>query len=159
MATPLLGIPDLGTWTRQEIGYDDAWAAAVLEAASDLVRSAAQHPEWTAQTVPARARQICAHVAARTYLNPDSVSGEGGIGPIGGDRIVEELAKALHLTAAERDELEGMSPSGANGGGGGLWVQPINATPVEEGDVYLADDSGSDWMIPYLAADDLPALG
>lgn len=156
----LVTISELSAWARQEVGYDDAWAITVLEAASELVRSAAGQPTWERATAPARAKQICAHVAARTYLNPDSVSSEGNLGPLGGDRIVEELAKALHLTAAERDELGAMAPAGGGAGGrGGLWVQPINSTPLEGGDVYLADDSGSDWMIPYLAEDDIQALG
>jgi hypothetical protein len=154
----LLTIPELGVWAQQDVGYDDEWAAAVLDAASDVVRTAASQPTWTRDTAPVRARQIASHLAARSYKNPDSIVGEGALGPVGGDRFVEELAKALHLTAAEIEELGKLAPSTA-AGSGGLWIQPINATPVEDGDVYLADDSGSDWMIPYLAPDDIPALG
>lgn len=154
----LVSIPELGVWCRQEIGYDDEFAVAILEAASEVVRSAARHAEWTAKTVPARAKQICAHLAARSYLNPDSVVGEGSIGPLGGDRYVEALATALHLTAAEREELETMASAGS--ARGSLWIQPVGSNTLESPeDVYLPDHSGSDWMIPYLAPDDVRALG
>lgn len=160
----LLSIPDLSVWVvglgGSAIEVDDEFAQAMVEAASDAVRTAAKQPTWTASgetAAPSRAKQIASHLAARSYLNPTSIQGEGNLGPLGGDRFVEELAKALHLTEAERDELAGMAPSGSSGGG--LWIQPINATFVEDGDIYLPDSSGSDWQIPYLAVDDLPALG
>lgn len=157
----LLTIPDLRAWARNsEIADDDPWALIVIEAASDLVRETAQQPTWTRESAPPRARQIASHLAARSYSNPDSIEFEGATGPIGGDRRAEEFAKSLHLTEAERLELEGMWPAGSTGGGGGLWVQPVGGgIAAVDGDTYLADDSGSDWMIPYLAEDDIPALG
>jgi hypothetical protein len=154
----LLTISELAVWAQETIEPDDEWAAAVLEAASDVVRDAANQPTWLRTTAPPRARQIASHLAARSYKNPDSIVGEGNLGPVGGDRFVEELAKALHLTAAEREELGRLGPAGATAGKG-LWVQPFNATPYTAGDIYLPDDSGSDWQIPYLADGDLPALG
>jgi hypothetical protein len=159
-STMLLSVAELNVWlTGRAVVLDgDAFAEEILFAASEKVRSTAGQPTWTAATAPPRARQICAHLAARSYLNPDSISAEGGIGPLGGDRTVEELAKALHLTQAETDELQALAPRSAVGGS--LWIQPVNGgVPVDDGDVYLADDSGSDWMIPYLAEHDLPALG
>lgn len=156
----LLTVSDLAVWAQRDVAPDDAWALAVVEAASDVVRAAAQQPTWLKATAPARARQIASHLAARTFKNPDSVQREGNLGPLGGDAVVEELARAMHLTEAEKLELAGLAPAGAAGGGGGFWVQPTTGSEAAEpGDVYLADDSGSDWMIPYLHPDDLPALG
>lgn len=156
-AAPLLSLAELGIIARQEIAPDDGFAGFIIAAASEAVRAAAQQPTWTAETAPLRARQICGHLAARSYLNPDSVQYQGAIGPIGGDRIVEDLARALHLTDVERAELAAMSPSA--GQGGGLWIQPVGSTAQQRGDIYLPDDTGSDWWIPYLADDDFEALG
>lgn len=168
MTTPapaalLVSLSELAIWPGIGMIPEDArdFASYVLEAASEKVRLAAAQPGWTADSVPRRAKQIAWHLAARTYLNPDSVLAEGGVGPLGGDRTVEDMARALHLTSAEAEELALLAPEGSTAaGGGGLWIQPIDGgTQVSDGTIYLTDSSGSDWMIPYLSEDDLPALG
>lgn len=158
VAPLLVSVGELRVWARDpDIAEDDAFANEILYAASEAVRAAARQPTWDINSAPPRARQICAHLAARSYLNPDSVNREGSLGPIGGDSRVEEMAIALHLTEREMLELEGMRPTGSSGKG--LWVQPISMPGSELRDVYLRDDSGSDWAIPYLHPNDLPALG
>lgn len=152
----LLTIPELAAWAREPVGYDDPWAQLVIESASELVCTTARQPTWTRETAPARAKQIAGHLAARSFKNPDSIEFEGAVGPLGGDRRSEAVAVALHLTDAERAELERLSPGVA---GGGLWVQPMTSGTATAGDVYLRDSSGSDWMIAYLAEGDMQALG
>lgn len=159
VAPLLVSVGELRVWAREpEIADDDAFANEILYAASEAVRAAARQPTWDIATAPPRARQICAHLAARSFLNPDSIQREGNLGPVGGDSRVEEMSVALQLTERETAELEGMRPTGSNGRG--LWVQPVmSGVNGTVRDVYLPDDSGSDWMIPYLHPDDLPALG
>lgn len=147
----LLTVPELAVWARQEIAVDDPFALAVIAAASLKTRQVAGFPDWTAADVPPVAKMICTQLAKRTYLNPDSVIAEGGLGPIGGDRYVEDFARALEFTQAETDallDLVGGEPSGD----GRLWVQPTTRGPVEmvtagNATGYYFDDSGSDWAI------------
>lgn len=147
-SAPLLTMAELRTWTRREIADDDAFALAVIDAASLKVRQAASQPDWTIDTVVPAARLIAIQLAKRTYLNPDAVIAEGGIGPIGGDRYIEDFARTLELTDLEREDLEGMSPAAATAGNG-LWVQPMTRGDLESTEtVYYFDDSGSDWAIP-----------
>lgn len=151
----LLTLAEFSVWLTEDPENEDL-ANLMIEAASEAVMSAARQPTWTASgltAAPVRARHIAAHLAVRSYKNLDSVQAEGTVGPIGGDRIVEELAKALHLTDAERAELEAMAPVSA--GAGSLWILPTaSGTASTDGDVYLADNSGSDWHIPYAASGD-----
>lgn len=157
---PLLNLSDLAVWAREAIPPEDPWALAVIDAASWLVRNTAGFPLWTATDAPPRARQIASHVAARSYKNPDSVVTEGALGPLGGDRTVEELARALHLTDGERAELEAMRPEATGPSSGDLWIQPTGLDDsVASLDAYLSDTGGSDWLIPYLHEDDIQALG
>ncbi len=155
----LLTMRDLDAWvTTQEVDPGDEWGKICIAAASDKVRSTANQPTWTIATAPVRARQIAAHLASRSFVNPESISTDGALGPLGGDRRVEELSRALHLTAAEILELEGMSPAGGVGGGSSLWIQPIDGGGVlGEDTLYFGTDPASDWMLPYLSADDVAA--
>lgn len=157
----LLSINELSIWVQEDLDAGDLFARRMIEAASDRVRAAAGQPDWTVATAPVRARQIASHLAARSYKNPDSAQYQGALGPIGGDRIVQELAASLHLTEAETLELERLGgAAGGTGTGNGLWYQPLDGgATLSSGDVFLTDDSGTDWMIPYLAEDDVQALG
>lgn len=144
-ANDLLTLDDLAVWTRTEIADDDDWAPTVVEAASEVVRMAAGQPGWTMLSAPPRARQIAAHLAARSYLNPESVVREG-IGPLSEARA-ETLAQALHLTKTEQAELASMSPLALPGGlpgqsagrGGVLWVQPLHTSTPLEGDIVIGN--------------------
>jgi hypothetical protein len=55
---------------------------------------------------PRRAVMIAEQLAKRAYLNPDAIVAEGSIGPIGGDRTVEDFARTFELTEAEDAYLE-----------------------------------------------------
>lgn len=149
---PLLSITELATWTRQVIADDDPFALAVISAASLRVREVASQPDWTLLTAPPSARLIAIQLAKRTYLNPDAVVAEGGLGPIGGDRFIEDFARTLELTEYERTTLEGLAPAGEVGKGSRLWVQETTRGDLETAtDVYYFDNSGSDWAIPMYA--------
>jgi hypothetical protein len=153
----LTTIEELRTWPGlADVGFEDALAVRMIEAASDAVRLAAGQPAWTRASAPPRARQIAWHLAARSYANPGSVVREG-IGPLNEARS-EDLATALHLTTAERAELASMSPL-ANPGdlpggrqGGVLWVQPLmKSTLVSDGDIVISN-------VAYAHADDAYAF-
>lgn len=158
--TALLSLTEFALWMQPAEVDDEDKALLMMEAASELVRDTARQPTWTATgstAAPLRARHIAAHVAVRSYKNLDSIQAEGAVGPLGGDRIVEELAKALHLTDAERETLEGMQPKSTSAGS--LWILPTaTGTGGDEAEVYLADQSGSDWHIPYAASGDAYAF-
>ena len=148
---PLLTLGELRTWTRESIPDGDEFALAVIDAASLVVSSAARHPEWDVATAPSIARLIAAQLAKRTYLNPNAVAAEGSIGPIGGDRFVEDFARTLELTPVELASLEGLWPAGASKGGG-LWTMTTEREPMTpaSGTIFVPDDSGSDWHIPFI---------
>jgi hypothetical protein len=163
MAT-LESLDHLGTWC-EGMGRDkaqvlaDPFATMVLERATELVTSAAGIPvpawETDPTLVPSRARTICLLVAARTYTNPRSIITEG-TGPLN-ESILAKMAAAMELTQDEKDELEAMKTE--TGSFGGLWViRPIDDTPRMP-TVYLPDNLGSDWEIPYGETSQTGAFG
>lgn len=152
----LLTVADLKIWpgVEADLEADDPWALFCISAASTKVNDVAGHPEWTKLSAPPRARQIALHLTARSFLNPDSVIQEGNTGPLGGDRIADDFAHAFELTPSEEAELAGLVP-GAALAGKGLWIQPLTpGVEMELPDVFLLDDSGSDWAIPYASWED-----
>lgn len=155
--TPLLTVAQLAVWAQQEIDDDDEFALVVIEAASLVVAEKAAHLDWIEIIAPAvaltpapsRARLIATQLAKRTFLNPHAVLWEGNIGPIGGDKLVEDFSRTLELTLVESAELEAMQPAGA-ATGNGLWVQPVETGRVAVGSttIYLPDGSNLDSIIP-----------
>jgi hypothetical protein len=128
-----------------------AFATMIIDLASDLVRDAARHEDWTADTIPFRAKVITLLVAKRSYQNPDGVLVEGAIGPIGGDRVTDLQAAGLYLTEAEMAELSALRGDGtAASNPNRLWVLQVNGGLPETTTGYLPDSSGSDWLIPYV---------
>lgn len=152
MAT-LITMEQFATWCRQDVATvaADPFAELVLQTATEIVCDTAQQPNWELQTppvvVPRKATRICMFLAGRTYLNPDGTVSEN-VGPIG-ERRPEAMAMAaanMQLLPGEIDDLETLVPDGP----AGLWVQPTTRSdPAEEDVVYLPDNSGSDWWIPY----------
>src|SRR5690349_9781314 len=73
--------------------------------------------ELDAPVVPAprHAVMIAEQLAKRAYTNPDAIVASGSIGPIGGDRTVEDFARTFELTPAEAAYLDGIAE--LNGGG------------------------------------------
>jgi hypothetical protein len=152
MAT-LIDLAKFATWARQDISVvsADPFAALVLQTATEIVCDTADQPNWELQTppvvVPRKALRICMFLCGRTYLNPDGTVSTN-VGPLG-ERVPEKMAIAaqnMELLPAEIDTLEGLKPDGNLG----LWIQPTTRLQESTLDtVFLADDSGSDWMIPY----------
>lgn len=118
--------------------------------------------DWTYTTAPFDVRLVVLKVCRRAYTNPDEIVQEGGVGPIGGDRVRDEAAQSLELTEEERATITKYNPLGdpQDDGLNGLWVQP---TYISEPDatldavLYVGDDSqiglaGSadprEWKIP-----------
>lgn len=136
----LLTLGDLGIWVRETISGTDEFAITVVNAASLVVVEAAGHPEWTLGTAPPRARLIAQLLAKRTYLNPDAVV-RSSVGPLG-ESIVEDFARTLELTPAERLELEelgGTAPTTS----GEMFFLNLGGTPTTEStEIYLADSEG-----------------
>lgn len=140
----LLALDDLRGWTQETIADDDVLAANVILGASYKVADAASHLDWLddayAGEVPYRATLIANLLAKRSYQNPNSIIAEGGVGPIGGDRYVEEFAKFLTLTATEIAELEDLATPAA-GAVGGLSVITMENRPGPALDpTYYAPD-------------------
>jgi hypothetical protein len=162
----MLTLEELEVWCRQTIVGEpsEGFAQAVLDAASLTVATQALHSEWIADDfadpVPARPKLIATLLAKRSFLNPDSIISEGGIGPIGGDRYVEEMAKFLVLTDQEISDLEVFRASGT-GAPTGLWTMEIETgRPAYNDDtIYLPDldDRADTW--PVLSTRDFPELG
>lgn len=160
--TPMLTIATLAVITREEIAADDLFALWVIESASLTVADEAKHLDWIAAddpvAAPARATLIAQGLAKRTYLNPDAIVGEGGVGPIGGDRYVEDYARTLELTQVERDILADMAGDGAAGGQSGLWTQSTENIPQPRGDqtIYApdVDSRANSWPIGQTGVDD-----
>jgi hypothetical protein len=127
------------------------FATMVIDLASDLIRDTAEHAEWTDATVPFRAKIICLLVAKRTYQNPNAVVAEGGVGPLGGDRVADIQAMGLYLTDVERADLEALRGDGTSASDPKrLWILRVNSGLPAIDTGYVFDDSGSDWAIPYI---------
>ena len=156
MADPLITVAELALWARETIDPADPYANLVVNAASLVVRDTAEHPEWTAAgetAAPDRAKLITAIIAKRAWINSEGIVAEGGMGPLGGDRYIEEVARGMlfEMTEAERETLEGFITVAA--GSTGLWTMTISNGPLEmQGPTYAFDSSGSDWMLPFLGA-------
>jgi len=111
----LVTIPALSIWVQQEIAEDDPFAIAIINAASLVVsQTARRYPEWLEPdaVVPDRAKLIAVLLAKRTYQYPDPITNTAPIGPIGGERLIEDFVRTMHLTDEERAELEAMAPEG-----------------------------------------------
>lgn len=156
---PWVTIPELAVWVQQPIPPADPFADLVLQASTLVVSTATGYHgtkhEFTPATAPPRLRVIVAQVAKRNYLNPNQVTHEGSIGPIGGDTYAAAFAAGMTLTEAEeaqiakiaREAIEG--PSGDTTGQ--LHIITFNVAHNPRGrraGTHLPDSSGSDWHIP-----------
>ena len=133
----------------------DPFAQLIMERATELCISKAgiPSPDWETDPtlVPGRVRTICLFVAFRSYNNPRSVINTG-VGPIS-ESILAQMAAAMTLTDAEREELKQL---GEENGLGGLWVLSTTAGPESTLDTqFLPDSSPTDWWIPYFANGDV----
>lgn len=150
--TPLLTLETLRIVAREDIADADPWALYCIDSASTLVADEAGHPDWigfdalgnTIPVVPGprRAVMIAEQLAMRAYKNPDAIVSEGSIGPVGGDRTLEEFARTFTFTEAEAAYLERVNEqTGITGGAtGGLYTMTIsNPAAILSQTIYLPD--------------------
>lgn len=160
----LLTTNELALWTQREptVVESDPFAAEVIDKVSQLACFLGGHdgthfladgvtviPEWNnvegnADRAPFDVRMVVLQVAKRCYSNPDQVVAEGGVGPIGGDRVLDAAALLLSLTDSERSTLTKYNDDGDPDGADDLWTLRINrdadagtaGSPV----LYVSDD-------------------
>lgn len=115
----LVTLPELRTWTREDIPDDDPFALAILKAVSIVVRDEGLST-WEIDTAPERVLLIAQMLAFRSYTNPSSEV-QTTTGPVSA-RVVEEMAKTLVLTEDEKAKLHELAeePEAVNTG---LWTQ------------------------------------
>lgn len=119
----LLTTLELARWTGNDPTQVEAdpFAAEVIEKVSQLACFLGGHdgtkvdstgapiPEWQlaagADQAPFDVRMVVLAVAKRCYANPDQVVQEGGVGPIGGDRVLDAAALLFSLSDTERRTL------------------------------------------------------
>jgi hypothetical protein len=136
--TPLLDLETLALVARQEPLTNVPWATYCINAASVIVADTANHSDWLGLdadgveipvvAAPRRAVMIAEQLAKRAYLNPDAIVAEGSIGPIGGDRMIEEFARTFELTETEKATLAAIAAD-AYPAASGLSVINIQVRP------------------------------
>jgi hypothetical protein len=153
--TPLLTADTLALLADEvESGLENpAYGDYCIQSASVLVADAAGRPDWlgiaadgaemTPNLAPRRAVMIAEQLAKRSYLNPNAVVQEGSIGPIGGDRTIEDFARTFEFTEVEAAYLAevkrttGIVDTGS--AGTGLWTLEMEVRPY-----------GADWATIFL---------
>jgi hypothetical protein len=151
--TPLLNSDTLELLAEESPLERPEYGDYCIQAASVIVADAAGRPDWLGVApdgsdmpvvaAPRRAVMIAEQLAKRSYINPNAVVAEGSVGPIGGDRTIEDFARTFELTEIESEYLAevrrttGIVDSGS--GTGGLWVLQIENRPY-----------GEDWAAIYL---------
>lgn len=158
---PLFTVAELDVWVRGEtISEADPFARAIVAAASLKLLEECGQPGWTASTIPPLPKLIALQLAKRSYENDRGVVGEGGIGPIGGDRFLDDYARSLQFLPEELAQLADYGGSGSVGtsDGGTLWVQPTagGTGPVRDAYRFAQSSNGdvSDWAIPLIGTED-----
>jgi hypothetical protein len=151
----LLTVADLRTWTRDaSIADDDPFAGAVIEGVSLLVSETANHPEWDAATVPARAKLIACLVAKRNYLNPDAVRSTS-VGPVS-EQTLDDFVRTMELTEAETSALQAMAGDGGTpGSSSDLWLLPTGKPSETDVPFYLPDWPKGSLIGPFATPDEV----
>lgn len=140
---PIVTLAELAPWvgkTEEEL-EGDLLATAVLFQASNLARHHGREPDWTAggeTAAPQIVKDKVIQLAARVYNNPRAIE-QRQAGPIS-ERLVAELVTGMAFTPLE---IETINEVRANGGGGGLWIQPLMTGRVEN-----ANDGRPTWSLP-----------
>lgn len=146
---PWVTIDELRVWTQRPISDDDEYADVVLRAATILVSTETglhgTEDEFTIETAPPRLKVLTAQVAKRAYLNPQQITRDGNIGPIGGDTYAEAMAAGMELTETEEAVVAKVMTSTPLGSGGGISIIPLAPRAATDRDYRVPDSSGSDW--------------
>lgn len=149
VSEPLITVAELEIWTQNAPGslVGDPFAQAIIGGVSLLVREAGSL-DWTVDTVPDRARLIAILVAKNYFLNPTELKSEG-TGPLSESRDIVQHMELAEDQKAILAQLAGEPDPTAQGKG--LWVQPTAPAyrSVYAEDVFVTDQSGTDWMIPW----------
>ena len=100
-----------------------------------------------------RTARIVAQVAKRAYKNPDQITREGNVGPLGGDTYAAAYAAGLTLTEEERAEIARISREAVEGASSGNRLRVLtfgvyHNPVVADRDGHVTDSSGTDWTIP-----------
>ena len=153
---PLLNQNRLALWAQERPLLDPEFADIVIDAVSTLLRQYGS-AAWTAETVPARARDIGYIVAKDYYLNPGLLRSET-TGPITETRA-EAVLRGLELTLEQQVELQQLAGAAATTPVDGLWVLETTRGPVEMHpqaqyrNLVMWDTRGG-WPVEYLREDE-----
>lgn len=142
--TPLILDSTLALLVDEPTGLENPeYGAYCINAASILAAEAAGRPDWLGLgplgediapvPAPRLAVMYAEQLAKRAYLNPNAIVSEGGIGPLGGDRTVEDFARTFEWTPSEAAYFEEVKRlTGIVDGGAGataLWTLEIENRP------------------------------
>lgn len=154
----LLTLQTLARWTQSDEAevVADPFAADLIDKVSQMICFIGGHdgtkydangdlvPEWDLlvgpQQAPIDVQMVALQVIKRSYENPGQVIQEGGIGPLGGDRVSDVQALFLELTDAERRTVAKYNVDGdptVQDGSGEIFT--LQTTRGEE-DVLLAPE-------------------
>lgn len=157
----LLTKNELALWTQKDPAKVevDPFAAEVIDKVSQLACFLGGHdgtkldalgaviPAWTLESgvdqAPFDVRMVVLQVCKRSYGNPDQVVAEGGVGPIGGDRVLDVAALLLALTEPERNTLTKYNTDGDPDANESLWIARIergDAPMSTAATLYATDD-------------------
>jgi S-methylmethionine-dependent homocysteine/selenocysteine methylase len=114
--TPLFPASTLELLADEQPLDRPAYGDYCIASASIIVANRAWRLDWigldanedpvAVVAAPRQAVMIAEQLAKRAYINPDAIVAEGGIGPIGGDRTVEDFARTFELTDEEKEYLD-----------------------------------------------------
>jgi hypothetical protein len=156
---PLLVQDRLALWAQERPLLDPDFADLIIEAVSVLLRQYGS-ALWTAQTIPARARDIGYIVAKDYYLNPRQLRQET-VGPLQ-ESLDNSVLGGIRMSEEYQAELAGLATDAA-GQFDGIWLMGFTRGPVEtdrtyRGENLLAWDERHAWPIEYLAEEDADAM-
>ena len=135
----LLTTATLAKWTQEDpaVVAADPFAVDLIDKVSQLIGFIGGHdgtvddpdstttppakiPEWSLDPVaapdtamaPIDVQMVALQVIKRSYENPGQVIQEGGVGPLGGDRVSDVQALFMDFTESERKTLAKYNPNG-----------------------------------------------
>lgn len=186
----LLTPRELALWTSSTVGKSEAevtadpFAAEVIDKVSQYAAFLAGRdgtqldaegvliPEWNLtpgdpNLAPFDVRMVVLQVCKRAYENPKQIVQEGGVGPIGGDRVLDVAALLMSLTESEQRTLTKYNLEG-DPTGEGPELFTIRTTRGDETTalavtLYMGDDGQvnletsadpREWMIPMFGPGD-----
>ena len=160
MPTPIISVADLRISARKpNLALDDPTAVWVVEQASAAICDYANRPSWedefsTEPPAPRAAKRVALAVATRVFLNPQ-LERSSSIGPLSSS-YHEHWALGFNLADVEKEIID--KATGAADGGNWLGVMTLAGSRSYDKTLYLPDESGSDWHIPYFDTDDVEAF-